>query len=86
MLVHSPEGIDMNEQAVTGKLLEGPGLAIQGEDPTDVYCWRMEQLLGAGYSFVIADVLATYTEVDLHVACDLLERGCSERVAYSILR
>ena len=75
----------MFEQAVTGGLREGEQLATRGEDPTDVYCWRMEQLVTAGYSDVVADVLATQTEVDLHLACDLLSRGCSERLAYSIL-
>lgn len=50
-----------------------------------IYCWRMEQLLGAGYSRLCADALADDPRVDLHVACDLLARGCDERVAYRIL-
>lgn len=75
----------MYEQAVTGGLRAGELLATRGEDPTDIYCWRMEQLVGAGYSAVVADVLATHAAVDLHLACDLLSRGCSERLAYSIL-
>ena len=45
----------------------------------------MEELERAGYSAVVADVLATHPEVDLHLACGLLARGCSERLAYSIL-
>jgi hypothetical protein len=75
----------MYEQAVIGELREGERLAIRGGDPTDIYCWRMEELERAGYSAVVADVLATHPEVDLHLACDLLARGCSERLAYSIL-
>ena len=75
----------MYEQVVTGELREGERLATRGEDPTDIYCWRMEELGRAGYSAVVADMLATHSEVDLHLACDLLARGCSERLAYSIL-
>ena len=30
--------------------------------------------------------LATRTDVDLHVACDLLARGCPEETAFAILR
>ena len=62
----------MYGQAVTGGLREGERLASRVEDPTDVYCWRMEELVKAGYSSVVADVLATHTDVDLHLACDLL--------------
>jgi len=75
----------MYEQAVTRELRESEWLAIRGEDPADIYCWRMEELERAGYSAVVADVLATHPEVDLHLACDLLARGCSERLAHSIL-
>jgi hypothetical protein len=75
----------MYEQAVTGGLREGERVATRDEAPTDIYCWRVEQLVKAGYSSVVADVLATQSEVDLHLACDLLSRGCSERLAYSIL-
>jgi hypothetical protein len=45
----------------------------------------MEQLLGAGYSHLRADALADDPGVDLHVACDLLARGCDEQVAFRIL-
>ncbi len=75
----------MYEQAVTGELREGERLSTRAEDPADIYCWRMEELERAGYSAVVADVLATHPEVDLHLACGLLARGCSERLAYSIL-
>ena len=75
----------MHGQAAGRDLLEDPGFATLEEDATDVYCWRMEQLLGVGYSLVVADVLARQTDVDLHAACDLLARGCAERTAYMIL-
>jgi hypothetical protein len=51
----------------------------------DIYCWRMEQMLAAGYSHIIAGVLAENTEVDLHAACDLIVAGCPEATAYRIL-
>ena len=76
----------MHEQATIYELLESPGFTTLGEDASDVYCWRMEQLLRFGYSRPVADILATNTYIDLHVACDLLAHGCPERVAYMILR
>lgn len=51
----------------------------------DVYCWRMEALLCAGYTRLCADVLAQDRKVDLHLACDLRARGCAEHTAYLIL-
>ena len=44
-----------------------------------------EQLERAGYSGAFAHMLAENCEVDLHLACDLLSRGCTEQTAYSIL-
>jgi hypothetical protein len=51
----------------------------------DVYCWRLEQLLAAGYNQVVADQLAEDVGVDLHRACELLARGCNEHTAYRIV-
>jgi hypothetical protein len=51
----------------------------------DVYCWRVEQLERAGYSDAVAHLIADSTEIDLHLACSLLARGCSEQTAYAIL-
>ena len=50
-----------------------------------VYCWRMERMLSAGYPRLLADSLAINEGVDLHIACDLIARGCDARTAYSIL-
>jgi hypothetical protein len=75
----------MHGQAVVSDTREGRRLPAGGEDPTDVYCWRLEQLIAAGYSAAVADVLATHTDIDLHLACNLVSLGCSERLAYSIL-
>jgi hypothetical protein len=51
----------------------------------EIYWWRLEQLSHAGYSDVRAHELAASDEVDLHLACDLLARGCPERTAFAIL-
>jgi hypothetical protein len=51
----------------------------------EIYCWRVEQLERAGYSGAFAHMLAEGTDVDLHLACDLMARGCTEQTAYSIL-
>lgn len=75
----------MYEQVTSGGLLESPDLEVSGGEATDVYCWRMEQLLRFGYSHVAADIIAARTDIDLHVACDLLARGCSERLACKIV-
>jgi hypothetical protein len=58
---------------------------VAEEAEIDVYCWRMEQMLAAGYSHFIAGVLAANTEVDLHAACALISAGCPEATAYRIL-
>lgn len=51
----------------------------------EVYCWRMEQLLRAGYDRLLADALAEDTSVDLHRACELLTGGCDTLTASRIL-
>jgi hypothetical protein len=51
----------------------------------DIFLWRFDQLLLAGYSESSARRLAANAEVDLHRACDLLARGCPEQTALAIL-
>jgi hypothetical protein len=51
----------------------------------EIYSWRREQLERAGYSPAHAEVLANDESVDLHEACELLERGCPEHDAFLIL-
>jgi hypothetical protein len=50
-----------------------------------VYYWRLEQLQRAGYSEEHAVLIAEGHHIDLHLACDLLRRGCPERTAFLIL-
>jgi hypothetical protein len=47
--------------------------------------WRFEQMVKAGYPENYADLLARNSDVDLHVAVGLLERGCSLEQALRIL-
>jgi hypothetical protein len=47
--------------------------------------WRQEELLRAGYGDRLALKLALDARVDLHVAVDLLRRGCPPETAAQIL-
>ena len=59
-------------------------LAIREE--TDVVeAWRAEQLEHAGYRPDDAAKLARRPDVDLHLAVDLVKRGCPAKLALKIL-
>ncbi len=75
----------MDNQAAEYDIDESTEIGAFSTDEIDAYCWRMEQLLRAGYSHVLADCLATDGRVDLHAACDLIARGCPEGTAYLIM-
>ena len=47
--------------------------------------WRMLVLLRSGYRWDDAVELATETSVDLHLAVDLVDRGCASETARRIL-
>lgn len=47
--------------------------------------WRLERLAQAGYADVAALHLALEARVDLHLATDLLRRGCPQETALRIL-
>ena len=47
--------------------------------------WRAEELERAGYDLGAAAVLAASSGVDLHLAIDLLSRGCPQDTAMQIL-
>jgi hypothetical protein len=47
--------------------------------------WRHEALWRAGYDAEASVVLAASHDVDLHLAVDLLERGCTQELALQIL-
>jgi hypothetical protein len=50
-----------------------------------VESWRAEQLEIAGYAAQAANELALRHDVDLHVAVDLVRRGCPAELALQIL-
>jgi hypothetical protein len=50
-----------------------------------IEAWRAEELQRAGYDQVSAEKLAVRHDVDLHVAADLIRRGCSLELALDIL-
>lgn len=53
-------------------------------EPDRVLAWRISRLVRAGYSEEGAAKLARST-VDLHLAVELVERGCSPELALRIL-
>ena len=57
-------------------------------EQTEAECvigWRLRSLGDAGYGFDEALTLAVRPEVDLHLAADLLRRGCPPETALRIL-
>jgi hypothetical protein len=62
------------------------------EDPVEVetvgaevFDWRLQTLLASGYDPDSALSLAGAASVDLHVAVELVERGCSPTLAVQAL-
>jgi hypothetical protein len=51
----------------------------------EVLNWRYEQLLQAGYQPRKARLLSLRSDVDLHLAVELVQRGCSHELALLIL-
>lgn len=47
--------------------------------------WRAEELRRAGYTPAAAARVAARFDVDLHVAVELIARGCPEQLALEIL-
>jgi hypothetical protein len=50
-----------------------------------VTAWRACELLRAGYEPLTAVELAEHPEIDLHMALELVERGCPTDLAARIL-
>jgi hypothetical protein len=48
--------------------------------------WRAQELERAGFPEDVAGELAMRSDVDLHVATDLIRRGCRPDLAAQILR
>ena len=47
--------------------------------------WRADELVRVGYDAEQAMALAVRHDIDLHVACDLLAKGCDLALAWEIL-
>jgi hypothetical protein len=54
-------------------------------EPETVFAWRYLELLDAGYAPQEAEVIAVCMDIDLHEACDLVDRGCPSSLAVAIL-
>ena len=55
-------------------------------DPMDkVRAWRFDELMRAGYSHDLAQVVANCLDVDLHVAVEMVGAGCKPSTAVYIL-
>ena len=50
-----------------------------------VICWRATELIRAGFDMPEAVELAERADIDLHLAVELLRRGCSPDLATKIL-
>lgn len=60
----------------------GPALS---EEEEAVFLWRVERLRDAGYSLEAACNLVSSRDVDLHLAVDLISRGCPHSTAVRIV-
>ena len=58
---------------------------IENTEVERIEAWRTEELRRAGYDRKAATTVATRHDVDLHLAVDLLRRGCPPEVALKIL-
>jgi hypothetical protein len=58
---------------------------LTDREAAQVLEWRFSQLTRSGYALQDAITLATYVDVDLHKATDLVARGCSPALALRIL-
>ena len=70
----------------TVKPVEADEEFVPAADPVaKVLGWRVEQLIAAGFDGDDALVLALDRSVDLHVAIELVRRGCQPKTALRIL-
>ena len=58
---------------------------LEEMEPDPVAHWRVQELRRAGYAELEATKLAIRSDVDLHLAADLLSQGCSSKTALRIL-
>jgi hypothetical protein len=56
----------------------------QNDAAAEVEAWRLHRLLQAGYPLRLAERIAR-SDADLHLALEIVERGCSPHMAARIL-
>jgi hypothetical protein len=54
------------------------------DERSKVESWRLHILIEAGYPLPLAERIAV-SEADLHLACEMLRRGCKPETATEIL-
>ena len=59
--------------------------AGQADEFELVRCWRLEELLRAGYAEQDAVEVAFHLDIDLHYAANLVRRGCPSNIAARIV-
>jgi hypothetical protein len=64
----------------TTQILEPPLI----DERSKVESWRLHILIEAGYPLPLAERLAV-SEADLHIACEMIARGCTPETATEIL-
>lgn len=65
--------------------MSGATLAEKVTEGDGVRRWRLDALVDAGYDSTYALILSRDPEIDLHVAIDLVRRGCPPFTALRIL-
>jgi hypothetical protein len=64
---------------------EAIDVELPEQEDEAVFRWRFDQLERAGYPGELALDLASRTDVDLHLALDLVASGCAADLAFRIL-
>jgi hypothetical protein len=59
--------------------------ALEAGEAASIRAWRLAALERGGYESPLAGELAEQDGIDLHLAVDLLRRGCSQELAAKIL-
>jgi hypothetical protein len=59
--------------------------SLEAAEMALVRAWRLEELERAGFDDRLAAELAARSEVDLHTAVELVQRGCPPHLAAQIL-
>ncbi len=54
------------------------------DERSKVESWRLHVLIEAGYPLPLAERIAV-SEADLHIACEIVDRGCAPETAAEIL-